>query len=100
MATSVAPSPIDEAIRAWAGPLFDRFVESRGELVTSLCPHGDEMLRLYPPPQGRLLDVGCGFGDMTQQLAGLVGAEGEVAGIDAAPRFIAPATAENGRAHD
>jgi len=94
MATSVTPSPNDEAIRAWDGPLFDRFVEFRGELVTSLVPHGDEMLRLYPPPQGRLLDVGCGFGDMTQQLAGLVGAEGEVVGIDAAPRFIAAAGAE------
>src|SRR3712207_8505819 len=100
MGSSVTPSPNDEAIRGWDGPLFDRFVEFRDALVTSLVPHGDEMLRLYPPPQGRLLDVGRGFGDMSQQLAGLVGAEGEVAGIDAAPRFIAPATAENGRAHD
>src|SRR5918997_743848 len=94
MAPTVTPSPNDEAIRAWDGPLFDCFVEFRGDLVTSLVPHGDEMLRLYPPPPGRLLDVGCGFGDMTQQLAELVGAEGEVVGIDAAPRFIAAATAE------
>ena len=92
MAPTVTPSPNDEAIRAWDGPLFDRFVEFRDDLVTSLVPHGDEMLRLYPPPPGRLLDVGCGFGDMTRQLADLVGAE--VVGIDAAPRFIAAATAE------
>jgi SAM-dependent methyltransferase len=43
---------------------------------------------------GRVLDIGCGFGDMSQQLAGLVGPEGSVLGIDAAPRFIEAAQEE------
>jgi SAM-dependent methyltransferase len=95
MAETVTTSPNDEAIRAWDGPLFDRFVEFRDEVVSSLVPHGDEMLRAHPPaPGSRILEIGCGFGDMTQQLAALVGAGGEVVGIDAAPRFIAAATAE------
>ncbi len=95
MADTVTTSPNDEAIRAWDGPLFDRFVEFRDEVVGSLVAHGDEMLRIHPPAAGaRLLDIGCGFGDLTQQLAALVGPEGEVVGIDAAPRFIEAATAE------
>src|SRR3954467_12220520 len=95
MATSVSTSPNDEAIRAWDGPLFDRFLEFREEVVTTLIPHGNEALRLHPPAPGeRVLDIGCGFGDSTQQIAALVGPEGEAVGIDAAPRFIELATAE------
>jgi SAM-dependent methyltransferase len=88
-------SPNDEAIRAWDGPLFDRFVEFREEVVGSLVGHGDRALQLHPPAPGeRVLDIGCGFGDMTQQLAALVGPGGEAVGIDAAPRFIAAANTE------
>jgi ubiquinone/menaquinone biosynthesis C-methylase UbiE len=44
---------------------------------------------LHPPPVGgRVLDIGCGFGDTTQQLAKLTGAGGQAVGIDAAPNFI------------
>ena len=48
-----------------------------------------------PPQTGqRVLDIGCGLGDTTQQIAGLVGPEGEAVGVDAAERFIETATAE------
>jgi SAM-dependent methyltransferase len=39
-------------------------------------------------------DIGCGFGDTTQRIAGLVGPEGEAVGVDAAARFIETARAE------
>src|SRR4029078_10064327 len=45
------------------------------------------------------LDVGCGFGDESARLGELVGPEGSVLGVDIAPRFIASATAEHGRAN-
>jgi ubiquinone/menaquinone biosynthesis C-methylase UbiE len=78
-----------EAIEAWNGVLFDRFVQYRDVLVQGLGAHGDEALRLYPPrPGARVLDVGCGFGDTSQRIAELVGPEGSVVGIDAAERFI------------
>jgi ubiquinone/menaquinone biosynthesis C-methylase UbiE len=84
-----------EAIQAWDGPLFDRFVQFRHILTTGLGAHGDEALRINPPLEGqRVLDIGCGFGDMTQQIAPLVGAEGEVVGVDAAANFIDVATRE------
>jgi SAM-dependent methyltransferase len=78
-----------EAISAWDGPLFDAFVKFREVFTTGLGAHGNRALELYPPQQGqRVLDVGCGFGDMTQQIASLVGPDGEAVGVDAATRFI------------
>jgi ubiquinone/menaquinone biosynthesis C-methylase UbiE len=89
----------EEAIRAWDGPLYDRFVRFRETVTTGLGAHGEEALRLYPPQPGqRVLDVGCGFGDTTQRIAGLVGPEGEAVGVDAAPRFIEDAIREAGEA--
>jgi ubiquinone/menaquinone biosynthesis C-methylase UbiE len=85
----------DEAIRAWDGPLYDRFVRFREIVTTGLGAHGEEALRLNPPRPGeRVLDIGCGFGDTTQRIAGLVGPDGEAFGVDAAPRFIEDAVRE------
>jgi SAM-dependent methyltransferase len=84
-----------EAIEAWDGPLFDRFVRYRHIVVEGLKAHGDVAIALYPPaPGARVLDVGCGFGDTTQQLAALAGPDGAALGVDAAPRFIDAARAE------
>jgi SAM-dependent methyltransferase len=41
-----------------------------------------------------VLDVGCGFGDTTVQIARIVGSTGEAVGVDAAKRFIEAARAE------
>jgi ubiquinone/menaquinone biosynthesis C-methylase UbiE len=78
-----------EAVGAWNGVLFDRFSAFRHIIVTGLEVHGEEALRTDPPnPGDRVIDLGCGFGDTTQRLAGIVGPEGEAVGIDAAERFI------------
>ncbi|HEX6766037.1 MAG TPA: hypothetical protein VF103_11180, partial [Polyangiaceae bacterium] len=78
-----------EAIEAWNGVLFDKFVRFQHLLTTGLSTHGEEALRLYPPREGsRVLDIGCGFGDTTRQIARLVGARGLASGVDAAVRFI------------
>ena len=93
--TRWGPGVNAEAIQAWDGPLFDSFVKFRHIVTTGLGAHGNEALRLHPPQEGeRVLDVGCGFGDTTQQIAGLVGASGEAVGVDAAPKFIDAATQE------
>ncbi|MDX6665439.1 MAG: hypothetical protein QOG68_1645 [Solirubrobacteraceae bacterium] len=88
-----------EAIEAWDGVLFDRFVEFRDVVVGGLAAHGTEALRLHPPlPGSRVVDIGCGFGDSTQEIAALVGPEGFATGIDASPRFIEAAVAEAAQA--
>jgi SAM-dependent methyltransferase len=94
-----AVNPNAEATAAWDGPLYDRFVRFRDVIVGGLSVHGEEALRLLPPPAGgHVLDIGCGFGDTTQRLAALVGPYGSALGVDAAPRFVAAARAEAGEA--
>jgi SAM-dependent methyltransferase len=84
-----------EATEAWDGPLFDRFVEYRHLIIDGLANHGEKALELYPPPTGaNALDVGCGFGDTTERIAGLIGAAGHAHGVDVAPRFIEAANSE------
>ena len=79
----------EEATEAWSGVLFDRFVEYRDLIVEGLRAHGDAAMLLYPPEPGdRVIDIGCGFGDTTQQLAGLVGPDGQAVGVDVSEPFI------------
>jgi SAM-dependent methyltransferase len=84
-----------EAITAWDGPLFDRFVRFRHIVTSGLGEHGEKALELFPlQPGQRVLDIGCGFGDTTQRIAGLVGPGGEAVGVDAAENFIEAARKE------
>jgi SAM-dependent methyltransferase len=84
-----------EATEAWSGPLFDRFVRYRDLVADGLGAHGEKAMEAHPPAHGgRVLDIGCGFGDTTQRLAGLVGPDGEAVGVDVSEPFIAVAREE------
>lgn len=88
-----------EAAEAWSGPLFERFVQFRPIVADGLGAHGEVALAAHPPARGdRVLDLGCGFGDTTLRLAGLVGAEGSAVGVDVSAPFIEMARREAGEA--
>jgi ubiquinone/menaquinone biosynthesis C-methylase UbiE len=93
--TDAATSVNAEAIEAWDGPLYDRFLKFRHIVTTGLGAHGDQALALFPPMPGqKVLDIGCGFGDTTQRIAGMVGPSGAAVGVDAAANFIETAQRE------
>ncbi len=78
-----------EAITAWDGPLFDRFLRFQHLIEGGFAALGEAAIELLAPQPGeRALDIGCGFGDTTRELAGLVAPGGTAVGLDAAPRFI------------
>jgi SAM-dependent methyltransferase len=77
-----------EATEAWDGPLFERFTKFRYVIVNGPLEHELKALELYPPAAGaNVLEIGCGMGNTTERLAGLVGA-GHVTGVDVSPRMI------------
>jgi ubiquinone/menaquinone biosynthesis C-methylase UbiE len=86
---AAADAANEEAIRAWDGPLFDRFLRFQDIIEGSFARHGEAAIELLEPKPGeRVLDIGCGFGDTTERLARLVEPGGVAVGVDAAPRFI------------
>jgi SAM-dependent methyltransferase len=84
-----------EATEAWNGPLFDLWIEYRDIVAEGLRDHGESALAANPPQEGdRVLDIGCGLGDTTVRLAGIVGAAGHAHGVDVAERMIETAIEE------
>lgn len=76
-------------IEAWNTVLFDKFTRFRHVLTTGLSAHGHALLARHPIAKGaRVLDLGCGFGDTTQEIAQAVGPGGQAVGIDCAANFI------------
>lgn len=85
----------EETTEAWSGPLFETFVRFRGLATAGLGRHGEWAMEIHPPQPGdRVLDIGCGFGDTSQDLAALVGPQGEVVGVDVSAPFIESARRE------
>ena len=76
-------------IEAWNTVLFDKFCRFRNVLTHGLSDHSEEFFKRNTYPKGgRVLDVGCGFGDTTQQIAKQVGPSGVAVGVDCAQNFI------------
>lgn len=85
----------EEAVRAWDTVLYERWKKNREVFVGALDEVTEEVFdRFPPPPGGRCIDIGCGFGETTQRMAELVGDDGFALGTDSSIRFVEDARAE------
>ena len=81
-----------EQIAEWNGALGQRWAESRREIDGVVAPFGQAALTRAAPRAGeRVIDIGCGCGDTSFELAGTVGAQGAVLGIDVSRPMLAVA---------
>jgi SAM-dependent methyltransferase len=77
--------PVDnsEQIAEWNGALGQRWVTMQREIDRIVAPFGDAALKAAAPQPGeRVIDVGCGCGDTSIEIARIVGETGAVLGID------------------
>jgi ubiquinone/menaquinone biosynthesis C-methylase UbiE len=85
----------DEVIKAWNELLAPKFIRFRHVFVDSAKRHSDVAFARHPPRTGeRALDIGCGFGETSLELARMVGPSGSVVGLDPCEPFLAHARAD------
>jgi SAM-dependent methyltransferase len=73
----------DAQVDYWNDAAGPTWVQFQAQLDRQLTPLGAEAMRVLAPAGGeRILDVGCGCGDTSAQLAERVGAAGAVVGVD------------------
>ncbi len=96
-----ASGPNADQIEFWNGPAGEKWVVFQDRLDATLRPLGlAAMERLAPAPGERVLDVGCGCGDTSFELARHVGPEGQVAGIDISATMLGHARSRAGALAD
>lgn len=72
-----------DQIAEWNGALGQRWVEEQADIEGIARPFGLAALeQAAPQPGERVIDVGCGCGSTTFELASRVGAAGHVLGVD------------------
>lgn len=81
-----------EQIAEWNGELGQRWAESQRQIDGLVAAFGQAALKRAAAQAGeRVIDVGCGCGDTTLELARSVGQSGRVLGIDVSQQMLAVA---------
>lgn len=82
-------------VKFWNAVLEPKFTKYRHILQGGLSRHSSAVLPNLPIDKGmKVLDVGCGWGDMSMQVAEIVGPDGSVVGIDCVDTFLEEARAD------
>jgi SAM-dependent methyltransferase len=91
-----ANAPANEPfIACWNEILTPKWLRFRHLLSGNGKIHSDAARAIYPVHRGeRVLDLGCGFGETTIEMAADVGPEGRVLGVDCTEAFLAIARNE------
>ena len=77
------PADNSEQIAEWNGALGQRWVAMQREIDRIVVPFGDAaLIAAAPQPGERVIDIGCGCGDTSIEIARMVGAAGAVVGVD------------------
>ncbi len=86
------PADNSEQIAEWNGAMGERWAAMRKEIDRFVVPFGEAALKAAAPQPGeRVIDIGCGCGDTSIELARMVGAAGTVLGIDVSQPMLAVA---------
>lgn len=94
------PAENSEQIAEWNGALGERWAAMRQEIDRFVVPFGNAALKAAAPQPGeRAIDIGCGCGDTSIELARMVGRGGAVLGIDVSQPMLAVARSRGGLAN-
>ncbi|WP_279243564.1 class I SAM-dependent methyltransferase [Candidatus Litorirhabdus singularis] len=87
--------PNAQQIEFWNGEAGSHWSERDDQMSLMLRPLGAEAIALAAPDTGEaVLDIGCGCGDTTLELAVAVGATGRVVGVDISAPMLVTANAK------
>jgi len=89
-----------EQINEWNGALGQRWVALQQDISRIVAPFGDAALRAAAPRPGeRVIDIGCGCGETSIEIARLVGTTGSVLGVDVSQPMLEVARSEGALAN-
>lgn len=92
MSTRAVPADSHRA-EDWAGETGERWLRNLDKFENMIAPIGAALLqRADYQPGERVVDIGCGGGATTRQIAALVKPAGFALGVDIAPMLVAEAT--------
>jgi SAM-dependent methyltransferase len=90
MTNTNADKPTEEAL--WSGPSGERWLANVDRFEATIAPIGEALISCAGFAAGEhVVDIGCGGGATTLDIARRIGSKGSVTGVDISPGLIAEA---------